>query len=63
MDEEDEVMSMAKEFDGLNCCEQVDLVLNMLKDASKNDDFELVRATLIPLALIRSRVKALEGIK
>jgi hypothetical protein len=33
----------------------------MLRDADENEDFELVRATLIPLALIRNRVKALEG--
>ena len=63
MDEEEEVMDAAREFDSLACYEQVDLVLNMLRDADENEDFELVRATLIPLALIRNRVKALEGIE
>lgn len=63
MNEDEEVMDTAKEFDSLACYEQVDLVLNMLRDADKNEDFELVRATLIPLALIRNRVKALEGIE
>lgn len=60
MPSEEEVMDMAKQFDALTCSEQVELVTNMLSDAVKQERFELVEATLIPLALIRNRVVALE---
>lgn len=33
----------------------------MLTDAAREDDMDKVRAALIPLALIASRVKVLEG--
>ena len=61
MTEEEEVMKVAEEFDAMNCHEQVRLVLNMLTDAAREDDMDKVRAALIPLALIASRVKVLEG--
>jgi len=61
MTEEEEVMKVAEEFDAMSCHEQVRLVLNMLTDAAREDDMDKVRAALIPLALIASRVKVLEG--
>lgn len=60
MPSEEEVMDMAKQFDALTCSEQVELVTNMLRDAVEQERFELVEATLIPLALIRNRVVAFE---
>lgn len=60
MPSEEEVMDMAKQFDALACSEQVEMVTNMLRDAVEQERFELVEATLIPLALIRNRVAALE---
>ena len=57
----EEAMGIAEEFDGMTCQEQVRLVLDMLTDAAREDDMDKVRATLIPLALIANRVKALEG--
>lgn len=56
----DEARRTAEEFDALSCAEQIELVTNMLSDAVEQGDFELVEATLIPLALIRNRVAALE---
>ena len=35
MTEDEEVMKIAEEFDGLACHEQVRLVLNMLTDATR----------------------------
>lgn len=61
MTEEEEVTKVAEEFDAMSCHEQVRLVLNMLTDAAREDDMDKVRAALIPLALITSRVKVLEG--
>ena len=61
MTEEEEVMKVSEEFDAMSCHEQVRLVLNMLTDAAREDDMDKVRAALIPLALIASRVKVLEG--
>lgn len=61
MTEEEEVMKVAEEFDAMSCHEQVRLVLNMLTDAAREDDMDKVRAALIPLALIASRVKVLES--
>lgn len=61
MTEDEEVMKIAEGFDGLACHEQVRLVLNMLTDATREDDMDKVRAALIPLTLIANRVKVLEG--
>lgn len=59
--EAEEVMRTAKEFDALSCSQQVELVTKMLQDAIEQEDFEIVEATLIPLALIRNRVAHLEN--
>lgn len=58
---EEEAIRAAEEFDALSCSQQVELVENMLQDAIEQEDFEIARATLIPLALIRNRVSKLEG--
>lgn len=55
-----EATGAAEEFDRMTCQEQVHLVLDMLTDATREDDMDKVRATLIPLALIANRVKVLE---
>ncbi len=60
MPDDNEVMEMAEEFDALTCTQQVELVTNMLNDAIEQGSMELVGATIIPLALIRNRVAALE---
>lgn len=57
---EEEVMRTAKEFDALSCSQQVELVTKMLQGAIEQEDFDIVGATLIPLALIRNRVAILE---
>lgn len=57
--EAEEVMRTAKELDALSCSKQVELVTKMIQDAIEQEDFEIARATLIPLALICNR--QLEG--
>lgn len=57
----EEVMRTAKEFDALSCSQQVELVTKMIQDAIEQEDFEIARATLFPLALICNRVSQLEG--
>lgn len=61
MDEDDEMRTIASEFDTLSCSQQVDLVVGMLSDAVEQKRVDLVEAALIPLALIRNRVARLEG--
>lgn len=58
---EEETIRAASEFDALSCSQQVELVTKMLQDAIEREDFEIVGATLIPLALIRNRVAILEN--
>ena len=57
----EEVMRTAKEFDALSCSQQVELVTKMIQDAIEQEDFEIARATLIPLALICNCVSQLDG--
>ena len=59
--EAEEVMRTANEFDALSCSQQVELVTKMIQDAIEQEDFEIARATLIPLALICNRVSQFEG--